>query len=65
MFLRQKSWDKGEIFLGQDKVVATGFSQRLFAQVKTCGYHDLFVQPKGYSYLHERYCEKQINGEEK
>jgi len=25
MFLRQKSWDKGEIFFGQDKVVGCGY----------------------------------------
>jgi len=35
--------------LGYDPVAA-GFSLRLFAQVKTCGYHSPFAQPKGCGY---------------
>jgi len=37
-------------------MVAAGFSLRLFAQLylaqlKSCGYHDLFGQPEGCGYL--------------
>jgi len=31
-------------------LVGAGFSLRLLAQVKTCGYRNLFAQPKGCGY---------------
>jgi len=42
-----------ETFFGQDKVVAPSFILRLFAQLKSCGYHNPFAQPKGCGYLYE------------
>ncbi len=34
------------LFFGEDRVIAAGFSLRLFAQLKTCGYHNLLRKLK-------------------